>query len=391
MDFLTYSLNQNNTDYYKDIANFTNIVINKSYDYKTLDPLINRFINKSSLQKNSNQRDECLLDLLMLGTFWKVYSSNADRYSCNLSKIMILLNRFSYKNRFIKKTYQSFKPLFLKQIVKSSNTNCTLVPSIDNFRRILNWLWASGEFSIELIRLEKWFDFFIESTDFHKNIREILFFSTWFDEESNFYLGKYTSNVDFYIHDLNNSNSIKKDYIFCSRKKVEYHLNMTGAEIMNRCYRESFGKTTTKFIFVPSCLRFYNNKKCQSQWTELGNSCTGCHSQCSLYKITQLGAYYNVKTKIISHESSISSNKGILSTENGTIGVIGIACVLTLLSGGWRLKNMGIAAQCVLLDYCGCSNHWLDSDQPTNINIAQLNHLLSGTIETLDNTCTSGN
>jgi hypothetical protein len=61
---------------------------------------------------------------------------------------------------------------------------------------------------------------------------------------------------------------------------------------------------------------------------------------------------------------------------NKDTGVVGVACVLNLISGGWLLDGMGISAQCVLLDYCGCKNHWSRENIPTEINIKQLKKVL---------------
>ncbi len=59
----------------------------------------------------------------------------------------------------------------------------------------------------------------------------------------------------------------------------------------------------------------------------------------------------------------------LLSTDTG---IVGIACVLNLISGGWRLNDIVIPAQCVLLDYCGCKNHWNKEGVPTEINFNRL-------------------
>ncbi|MBN1304969.1 MAG: hypothetical protein JXA13_11090 [Anaerolineales bacterium] len=59
-------------------------------------------------------------------------------------------------------------------------------------------------------------------------------------------------------------------------------------------------------------------------------------------------------------------------------GIVGISCPLTNVSGGWETKTMGLPAQGLLLDYCGCPWHWeLDSQGfPTAINLRQLLKLI---------------
>jgi hypothetical protein len=87
-----------------------------------------------------------------------------------------------------------------------------------------------------------------------------------------------------------------------------------------------------------------------------------------------MGEKYGFGVAIITHESSFNS-KGIGQTD-GRLGVVGIACVLNLIAGGWKAKALGLPAQCVLLDYCGCKNHWHDEGFPTDINLHVLGQIL---------------
>jgi hypothetical protein len=45
---------------------------------------------------------------------------------------------------------------------------------------------------------------------------------------------------------------------------------------------------------------------------------------------------------------------------------------LTNMPGGWETKSLGVHAQGVLLDYCGCHYHWHKDGIPTNINFDRL-------------------
>jgi hypothetical protein len=52
--------------------------------------------------------------------------------------------------------------------------------------------------------------------------------------------------------------------------------------------------------------------------------------------------------------------------------LIGVACVLNLISGGYEMKRLGISSQCVFLDYCGCKKHWDKEGFATSLNVNQL-------------------
>lgn len=77
----------------------------------------------------------------------------------------------------------------------------------------------------------------------------------------------------------------------------------------------------------------------------------------------KLGKKYNFKVYIIEHETTLSS-----LDINKNIGIIGIACIPNLISGGFKALRLGFIPQCVVLDYCGCSNHWLYKKHMTKIN-----------------------
>jgi hypothetical protein len=76
------------------------------------------------------------------------------------------------------------------------------------------------------------------------------------------------------------------------------------------------------------------------------------------------------------HELSVFSSGTMQPMEDDTVGIVGISCVLTNPSGGWETKDLGIPAQGVLLDYCGCPWHWHEKGIPTDINVRQLLRVL---------------
>ncbi|MER2014473.1 MAG: hypothetical protein ABS871_07585, partial [Methanobrevibacter sp.] len=65
--------------------------------------------------------------------------------------------------------------------------------------------------------------------------------------------------------------------------------------------------------------------------------------------------------------------KGARSEDKDELGIVGVTCVLNLISGGWKSKNLSIPPQCVLLEHVACKNHWLDEDIYGKINDDVLN------------------
>jgi len=178
------------------------------------------------------------------------------------------------------------------------------------------------------------------------------------------------------LENINDKSFWREDLILRKRARIEYHLNMVGAELMNKAFRQAFLKTDKKVLLLPICMISPSKSYCQSKGFGREFKCKGCSSKCQVNELTGLGQRLGFNVMVIPHESSISaySNKEKLFDEN--TGVIGVACVLNLISGGWLLKDMNIPAQCVLLDYCGCKNHWHDKGIPTCINIDKLKEIL---------------
>jgi hypothetical protein len=80
---------------------------------------------------------------------------------------------------------------------------------------------------------------------------------------------------------------------------------------------------------------------------------------------------------MVAHGSSISALKNNDISLDQNTGVVGVSCLLNLISGGWLLEGMGIPAQCVLLDYCGCKAHWHDEGIPTSLNVEKLKQIMT--------------
>jgi len=81
--------------------------------------------------------------------------------------------------------------------------------------------------------------------------------------------------------------------------------------------------------------------------------------------------FYKVDVFLIPHSSTLSKFLKFWQDKNET-GIIGVAGILNLLTGGYKMQNHNIPSQCVFLDYCGCKKHWHDEGIPTRLNLQQL-------------------
>ena len=372
MEKITYFLcesNESSTEFYKKNLNFSKKVLNKLEGNFSND--INdymNYINKNNMEQ-LRSKSEYLLEILMIGVFWKEHVNKAISLSKIPRNILIKLSTLREKES-IKKIVDINRGL-LEYLFLNRRSNDKVKISLENYKKLVNYLKACGDYKEEAKRLEVWISYFfsLNKNKVEKILTSYLEFAKYFEDISQEVLGIYTKNVNLFLKNIYKKYKYREDFLFCSRKEVEYHLNMVGAQIMNEAYRKEFLKTKEKRLLLPSCMRIKDEKNCKAIKTEEGYICNSCSKNCNVNKYDKLGKKYNFQVYIIPHESSISVKNKI---KDGHIGIIGVACVLNLISGGLKAKNLGFVPQCVFLDYCGCKDHWHDKGIITDINMSYL-------------------
>jgi hypothetical protein len=253
-----------------------------------------------------------------------------------------------------------------------------LLPTLEQVDHVCKWFEATGEFKEQALRLIRWRAYWETKTE--EELLKIFYavnqFAKWFEKHSEEALGKYTYNVEKFLQNSAKWYRWREDRIQCSRIRVEYHLNMVGAELMNRAFRTEFRNTEKKVVLVPGCMRILNNKECKAKRVKEGLICEGCTSQCRINQLREMGKKHNFEVYIIPHASDLS----LWSPRSGRpkYGVVASACVTQLVEGGWELKRYDVPAQCVLLDYSGCKKHWCCKGKgiPTMLNIRELRRII---------------
>jgi hypothetical protein len=342
--------------------------------------LIDSFINFTVEFENRIIRtpEEAYIEFLALGIYLCNYSETAARIVFAtpriLGKLYTIRNIFPTLKHFIDRTRGILSYLLLRKKVNPSN----LSPS-DLIGNLLSWLDATGEFQQEIDRLRDWKRYVdrispAESTLFIQSAKQSAKEFSDFAKEN---LGGFTSNVEVFLKEQPVVYRFRENFFFTARKENEYFLNMFGAEIINRAERAKFMKTTNKLLLLPTCMRQLSSEKCKAVFDGKGMLCQGCNSTCNIHQTAGSVGYKGVKTYIIHHSSMFSQNLKYLTDAKDT-GIIGVACALNLLAGGYELKKKNIPAQCVYLDYSGCKKHWhlKDEHQPTSIQIKRLVELV---------------
>jgi hypothetical protein len=382
METITYSLrgDQSRSDqYYQDVAVFTDEVIRASED--SLVPVVEAFrtyMQDTGLEK-SRTYPEYVFELLTLAVLWQVYGENTLRLTSIPQKILLSLVHLRQRGGWVKSVADSVRGVLLTAFLMSKNGQSGGSPpplTPENIDRLLNWLRTTGDFKEEVRRLAAWHRFFVEQPleSAFEALAQASRFADWFEVRSEAVLGHYTSNVERFLRDIHPSFRGREDVIFCGRQRVEYHMNMVGTEILNRAFRKPFLATRRKAVFVPPCMRHPADGQCQAKPTPFGARCAHCTPGCRVHQVTKLGEKHGFEVFMLPDDLVGLSSGTTTNLETGELGIIGISCPLTNVSGGWQTKRLGIPAQGVLLDYCGCSWHWHygKGGIPTDINFREL-------------------
>ncbi len=366
-----YDLSQKTeSDFYEDLASFTDNIIDDSNEiFETFICPYREYLNVSKLPLR--HRDEYLVEFLMFGMFAERYWPFAQ----NASSISIRSHRwmFDLRKRLPRlkaqidhvRGYTSFRWLFVPA-KKNDSLN------IEGVSKLIQWLYASGEFKEEAQRLGSWANWLKTCSDqlTEDFIAKARAFSQVFVEKAEAVFGKYTDQVNFFLDTHKTTYQGREDYLFCGRKSEEYHLNMFGAEILNRVLLKDFKETTERVLLVPTCMSSPRTE-CRAVVSGMHLICTGCTSNCNVNLIQHDMKKQNVTVRLIPHSSGFSKFLEQWRDQKQT-GLIGVACVLNLLTGGYEMQRLGIPSQCVFLDNCGCKKHWHPQGIPTQLNRQQL-------------------
>jgi hypothetical protein len=395
IEVITYSLRdgQKGSDpYYRDVAAFTDKVLAKAQGRtRWLVEAFQTYVQETG-RETLRTNPEYTLELLTLGVLWRVYAGTALDLARVPGRVLACLVRLRQRGGCLKPGVDLIRGILGRLFLSSAGhlLRETPTPTLSHLDRLLDWLSATDTFNQEVKRLRAWRDFLADQSpeEATRGLAAAISFAAWFEMRSQAALGRYTPNVERFLAETHPDYRWREDAIFCGRRRVEYHLNMVGTEILNRAFGEAFLSTARKVVLVPPCMRAQPDGVCQAHPTPFGARCAGCTPGCRVHQLARLGEKHGFGVLIMPHELSVFSSGAVQPVEDDAVGIVGVSCPLTNASGGWETKDLGIPAQGVLLDYCGCPWHWHKEGIPTDVNFNQVLRvldLMGGSNETSHN------
>ncbi len=155
----------------------------------------------------------------------------------------------------------------------------------------------------------------------------------------------------------------------------QYHLYMLLIELANRAWGEAFRKAGRKIAFLPYCLRDLS-ATCRSGLGELDYICKGCSKDCYVNRVSALLREARVEPYLWMNASLKSLLRELLDKE-GSIGVLGVACVPELFRGMRLCMGLNIPVVGIPLNANRCIR-WMGAFHPTSVDLDGLSRLVGG-------------
>jgi uncharacterized protein len=381
MEAITYSLKDQTNDsaeYYSAIRTFTDTVLHNS------DPLLPMIIDfkdylRSNLIEEIRETEEYILELLSFGILWQTYAHIALKVRLAPFGTLAKLAEWRKKHQKLKPYIDNARGVMTTLFLLPEKTYKVVPappPTLDQLEHVYKWFMATGEFREQALRFINWRSFWMTRTpdQVAEMFKAIESFTFWFKEEAQKELGRYTENVDSFLKNAGEHYKWREDRISCTRSEEEYHLNMVGAELMNRALRKEFERTESKAVLLPGCMRKLPAWECKATKVPGGLKCMGCTPGCRVNHLRQTGKKNDFQVYVIPHASDLSQWSP--AKRKDSLGVVASACLTTLVEGGWELKRYGVPAQCVVLEYSGCKKHWHPEGIETEISTDELLRIL---------------
>ncbi len=153
----------------------------------------------------------------------------------------------------------------------------------------------------------------------------------------------------------------------------QYHLYMLVIELANRAWGEAFRKAGRRIAFLPYCLRDLS-ANCRSGPGELDHICKGCSKDCFVNRVSVLLREARVEPYLWMN-ASLKSLLRELRGREGSIGVLGVACIPELFRGMRLCIGLDIPVVGIPLNANRCMR-WMGAFHPTSVDLDALGRLI---------------
>lgn len=152
----------------------------------------------------------------------------------------------------------------------------------------------------------------------------------------------------------------------------QYHLAMLEIELLNRANGHAFRSARRRLAFLPHCLRDFDSD-CKAASDGVDEVCGSCSSACWNNAITAFLRASGIEPYIWMSADLPRVFRRILR-EQGSLGVLGIACIPELVRGMRMCERHGIPAVGLPLNANRCAR-WTGAFRDNSVNLSELEKL----------------
>ncbi len=187
-------------------------------------------------------------------------------------------------------------------------------------------------------------------------------------------LSVYISGVTPFIESLGKDGQLEKTSLR-SKTPDQYIRNMLAIGVISAILRQEFLKTDKKVLVLPDCLKNYSDIECSKEFDGNEYTCTQCNPDCLIFEI--MDRYDDGNNIIVLEPDETEKYIARIKSKHGTVGVIGIACALTLLSGFHATLKYKLPTQGIFLNYASCKHHWIKDGANSSFSFHRLDECMN--------------
>ncbi len=182
-------------------------------------------------------------------------------------------------------------------------------------------------------------------------------------------LAPYLDGIDNFVACQSDSSWKEPDPLRLKPSET-YLRNALTVGILNLLHRRAFLAADRRVIVLPACLKDYGDWDCVAAEGKTPWECDRCHPGCTINETIE--RFADERTTVLIEPEDLTATLAEIKGKDGAIGVAGVACVLTLLSGFDRTIKLHLPTQGVFLNYSSCAHHWADPAYNTDYSLGRL-------------------
>jgi hypothetical protein len=185
-------------------------------------------------------------------------------------------------------------------------------------------------------------------------------------------LQEYTTGIESHLKSTPSYKLVTDKELFTTRE--QYYLYMIEFELVNRIHKNEFLGANYKIALLPYCLR-ETQDNCKAEPDKIDYCCKGCLKGCHINHVSKLLRKNKVEPYIW-RRSKLKPLLSDLVKAHGSVGVLGMACIVELVMGMRRCMKAHLPVVGIPLNANRCPR-WMDTFHETSVDLNALERLLA--------------